>query len=103
MAGMLVWTSGCAGECDRLSLGGSEGRGGIVVRGLYAHGLASEGRRVLILSPDPDLAGKSPLPLRKIIWSPYPEWVVRHFNFNDWTRFAVRSKNVYELLPQQNR
>lgn len=62
---------------------------------------AAEGRRVLILSPDPDLAGKSPLPLRKIIWSPYPEWVVRYFNFNDWTRFAVRSKNVYEMLAQQ--
>ena len=61
----------------------------------------AEGRCVLILSPDPDLTGKSPLPLRKIVWSPYPEWVVRYFNFNDWTRFAVRSKNVYEVQAQQ--
>lgn len=58
----------------------------------------NDGRRqVVILSADPDLAGKCALPLRKIVWSPYPRWVVRHFNFNDWTRYSVRSKNVYEV------
>ncbi len=64
-----------------------------------ARRLAAEGCRVLILSADPDLADKSPLRLRKIVWSPYPAWVVRYFNFNDWTRYAVRSKNIYELEP----
>ena len=48
----------------------------------------------------PWLAVSVPLALRKIVWSPYPAWVVRYFNFNDWTRFAVRSKNIYEVLPE---
>lgn len=64
-----------------------------------ARSLTARGRRVVILSADPALAEHAPLPLRKIVWSPYPAWVVRHFNFNDWTRFAVRSKNIYEVIP----
>ncbi|MDE7304662.1 MAG: hypothetical protein K2N04_01950 [Alistipes sp.] len=60
--------------------------------------LAAAERCVVILSADPELAEKSGLPLRKIVWSPYPEWVVRYCNFNDWTRYSVRSKNVYEVL-----
>ena len=62
-----------------------------------ARSLSDEGRRVMIFSPDPELAEKSGLALRKIVWSPYPRWVVRYFNFNDWTRYSVRSKNVYEV------
>jgi len=54
-------------------------------------------RQVVILSPDPELAAKSALPLRKVAWSPYPAWVVRYFNFNDWTRYSVRTKNLYEV------
>ena len=54
--------------------------------------------QVLILSADSGLADHSPLTLRKINWSPYPAWVVRYFNFNDWTRYAVRSKNAYEVV-----
>lgn len=64
-----------------------------------ARSLTAEGRRVVILSTDPELAEHAPLKLRKVVWSPYPAWVVRHFNFNDWTRFAVRSKNIYEVIP----
>lgn len=63
-----------------------------------AQQLTAAGRQVLILSADPGLADHSPLTLRKIIWSPYPAWVVRYFNFNDWTRYAVRSKNAYEMM-----
>ena len=65
-----------------------------------ARRLTAEGRHVVILSSDPALAESAPLALRKIVWSPYPAWVVRYFNFNDWTRFAVRSKNIYEVLPE---
>ncbi len=54
--------------------------------------------QVLVFSSDPDLAAKSPLPLRKMIWTPYPAWVVAYFNFNDWIRYSVRSKNVYEVV-----
>lgn len=62
--------------------------------------LTASGTRVVILSPNPRLAETDPLPLRKLTWSPYPEWVRRYFNFNDWTRFAVRYLNVYEVeLP----
>lgn len=64
-----------------------------------AHSLTAEGRRVVILSTDPELAEHAPLQLHKVVWSPYPAWVVRYFNFNDWTRFAVRSKNIYEVIP----
>ena len=60
-------------------------------------GLNDGERQLLVLSPDPDLAEKCGLPLRKIVWSPYPGWVVRYFNFNDWTRYSVRSKNIYEV------
>ncbi len=63
--------------------------------------LADKGRRVMIFSPDPELAGKSDLPLRKVVWSPYPRWIVRYFNFNDWTRYSVRSKNVYEVVNKE--
>ncbi|MDE7077840.1 MAG: hypothetical protein K2O55_04600, partial [Alistipes sp.] len=66
-----------------------------------ARALAAERRHVIILSADPDLAGKSALRLRKIAWNPYPEWVVRHCNFNDWTRYSLRSKNIYEVLPAE--
>lgn len=65
-----------------------------------ARQLTAAGRQVVILSPDPTLAETAPLTLRKVVWSPYPAWVVRYFNFNDWTRFAVRSKNIYEVLPE---
>ena len=54
---------------------------------------------MIVLSADPGLDGSSSLPLHKITWSPYPRWVIRYFNFNDWTRFTVRSKNIYELVP----
>lgn len=63
-----------------------------------AQQLTAAGRQVLILSADSGLADHSPLTLRKINWSPYPAWVVRYFNFNDWTRYAVRSKNAYEMV-----
>lgn len=63
-----------------------------------ARRLTAAGQQVVILSADPDLADHSPLTLRKIGWSPYPAWVVRYFNFNDWTRYAVRSKNAYEMM-----
>lgn len=66
-----------------------------------ARTLAAEQRHVIILSADPDLAGKSALRLRKIAWNPYPEWVVRHCNFNDWTRYSLRSKNIYEVLSAE--
>ena len=68
---------------------------------LYAQArhMTEEGIHVVLLSTDPALDEHAPLPLRKIVWSPYPAWVVRYFNFNDWTRFAVRSKNIYEVIP----
>lgn len=65
-----------------------------------ARRLAEAGKQVLVLSADPDLGAKSGLLLKKIVWSPYPDWVVRYFNFNDWTRYAIRSKNVYEVAFQ---
>lgn len=68
-----------------------------------AQELCGGGQQVLLFSPDPALAEKCALPLRKIVWSPYPTWVVRHFNFNDWTRYSVRSKNVYEVLIAESR
>lgn len=61
-----------------------------------ARRLTAEGVQVVVLSEDPDLGKSGSLPLRKVVWSPYPAWVMRYFNFNDWTRFAVRSKNIYE-------
>ncbi len=63
-----------------------------------ARGLNDGRRQVVVFSTDPDLAERCTLPLRKIVWSPYPAWVVRYFNFNDWTRYSVRSKNVYEVV-----
>ena len=66
-----------------------------------ARELDRAGVRVLVLSRDPELERSSPLPLRRVAWSPYPEWVVRHFNFNDWTRFAIRSKNIYEWMASE--
>lgn len=63
-----------------------------------ARSLRAAGERVLLFSQDPGLAEQCDLPLRKIVWSPYPGWVVRYFNFNDWTRYSVRSKNVYEVV-----
>ena len=76
--------------------------GALSVAALLAFGRAvrdelGDERQLLVLSPDPDLAEKCGLPLRKIVWSPYPGWVVRYFNFNDWTRYSVRSKNIYEV------
>lgn len=68
---------------------------------LRARALCAAGEQVIILSSDPQLHETSSLPFRKLTWSPYPQWVIRHFNFNDWTRFAVRSKNIYEMIPKE--
>ncbi len=69
-----------------------------------ARELAAAGERVVVLSGDPALAEKSALPLRKLWWNPYPGWIRRWFNFNDWTRFPVQNKNVYEVrLPAAER
>ena len=64
---------------------------------LRARALSAAGEQVVILSSDPQLHETSPLPLHKLTWSPYPNWVIRYFNFNDWTRFTIRSKNIYEI------
>ena len=68
---------------------------------LRARELCAAGEQVIILSSDPQLHETSSLPLHKLAWSPYPLWVIRHFNFNDWTRFTVRSKNIYEMESQE--
>lgn len=69
-----------------------------------ARELAAADERVVVLSGDPALAEKSALPLRKLWWNPYPGWIRRWFNFNDWTRFPVQNKNVYEVrLPAAER
>ena len=73
-------------------------------RSFTARELAAAGERVVVLSGDPALAEKSALPLRKLWWNPYPGWIRRWFNFNDWTRFPVQNKNVYEVrLPAAER
>lgn len=63
-----------------------------------ARRLATPDCQVLVLAANPDLEMTSGLPLKKIVWKPYPGWVMTYCNFNDWTRFCVRSKNVYEVV-----
>lgn len=62
-----------------------------------ARELAASGRQVVILSGDPDYAEHTALAVRKMEWNPYPRWIRRWFNFNNWTRFPVRNKNAYEV------
>lgn len=62
-----------------------------------ARELTAAGRSVVVLSGDPACAEHSGLVLRKLEWNPYPRWIRRWFNFNDWTRFVVRNKNAYEV------
>ena len=62
-----------------------------------ARELAASGRQVVILSGDAEYAEHSGLALRKLEWNPYPRWVHRWFNFNNWTRFPVWNKNAYEV------
>lgn len=54
---------------------------------------------VLILSEHPHLADSLSLPLEKLPWNPFPRWVVRYFNFNDWTSRSIRKANVYRVTP----
>lgn len=52
---------------------------------------------VFILSEDPQLDEHFSVPLQKIDWNPYPQWIVRYFNFNDWVGLSVRRKNLYRV------
>lgn len=52
---------------------------------------------VFILSEDPQLDKHFSVPLKKIDWNPYPQWIVRYFNFNDWVGLSVRRKNLYRV------
>ena len=52
---------------------------------------------VFILSEDPHLDEHFSVPLKKIDWNPYPQWIARYFNFNDWVGLSVRRKNLYRV------
>lgn len=56
-------------------------------------------RDILILSENPHLADSLDLPLEKLYWSPFPKWVTRYFNFNDWTSRSIEKSNIYRVLP----
>lgn len=52
--------------------------------------LQAPGRQLMVLSHCWWLDTELSLPLKKVPWAPYPDWLVRWFNFNDWTRFGGR-------------
>ena len=37
------------------------------------------------------------LPVEKVAWNPYPKWIIRYFNFNDWVSLSIRRKNLYKV------
>ena len=64
-----------------------------------APSLQAQDRQLMVLSHCWWLDTEFSLPLKKIPWRPYPDWLVRCFNFNDWTRFGGRYMGVYEVGP----
>ena len=62
-----------------------------------ARELAASGRQVVILSGDAGMPNTPDLLCANSNGIPYPRWIRRRFNFNDWTRFPVRNKNAYEV------
>ncbi|MBR4402166.1 MAG: hypothetical protein IKT29_01395 [Flavobacteriales bacterium] len=54
------------------------------------------GKTVLILSNEPNLSVN--LPFKKILYSPYPRWVVEYFNINDWvSRSSGTNEYIYQI------
>lgn len=49
------------------------------------------------------LTGPRPIPplIEKVAWNPYPRWVIRQFNFNNWVEKNLRTKNIYRIEPRQ--
>lgn len=52
---------------------------------------------VFILSGDERLPEHTALPVEKVAWNPYPKWIIRYFNFNDWVSLSIRRKNLYKV------
>ncbi len=52
---------------------------------------------VFILSGDERLPEHTALPVKKVAWNPYPKWIIRYFNFNDWVSLSIRRKNLYKV------
>ena len=67
-----------------------------------ARSLQVPGRQLMVLSHSWWLDTELSLPLKKVPWRPYPDWLVRCFNFNDWTRFGARYMGVYEVEPTES-
>ena len=61
--------------------------------------LQAPDRQLMVLSHCWWLDAELSLPLKKVPWRPYPDWLVRCFNFNDWTRFGARYMGVWEVEP----
>ena len=61
--------------------------------------LQAPDRQLMVLSHCWWLDTELSLPLKKVPWRPYPDWLVRCFNFNDWTRFGARYMGVWEVEP----
>ena len=66
-----------------------------------ARSLDHSSQEVLILSENPHLTDSLDIPLGKIPWSPFPGWVTRYLNFNNWTSRSIERANLYRLLPPQ--
>jgi len=49
------------------------------------------------LSGDERLPEHTALPVEKVAWNPYPKWIIRYFNFNDWVSLSIRRKNLYKV------
>ncbi len=56
---------------------------------------------LLILSENPHLIDTLSLPMEKIPWSPFPRWVTRYLNFNNWTSRSIERANLYRVLSQE--
>lgn len=61
--------------------------------------LQAPDRQLMVLSHCWWLDTELSLPLKKVPWRPYPDWLVRCFNFNDWTRFGARYMGVWKVEP----
>ena len=64
--------------------------------GKIAKNYRNTGKTVLILSNEPNLSVN--LPFKKVHYSPYPQWVIEHFNINDWvSRSSGTNKYIYQI------
>ncbi len=56
---------------------------------------------ILILSENAHLTDSLSLAIEKIPWNPFPQWVTRYFNFNDWTSRSIKKANLYRVIARE--